>query len=284
MASGTEILLKSQNPDGGWPYRPGGSSWVEPTAYALLALGDDPQAAAAARRARAWLAKLERPDGGWPPRPDVDQSTWVTALVLLLDAGRGELGPRALAWVMGQTGRESTLLHRVRMRLLGASSEYEAAPPAWPWYPGTAAWVVPTSLTMLALRKVQNRRPDPRVAARIEEGRRFLLVRRCADGGWNHGSSRALGVQSNSYPETTGLALLALDGVPPERLKSSLHTAERHLQNCRSGEGVAWLVMGLLAHGRSVLPGSVIRVATLVDAALLVLARRAAEGHNALLR
>ncbi len=282
MADELTTLLSHQNPDGGWPYRPEGSSWVEPTVYALLALGDHPQAAEAVGRGRQWLKKLERADGGWPPRPEVQESTWVTALVVLLDGGQGELAPRGVEWLLNQTGRESTLLHRVRMRLLGASSEYEAAPPAWPWYPGTAAWVIPTSLSILALRKAHKRRPEARIANRIEEGRRFLMVRRCADGGWNHGSSRALGFQSNSYPETTGVALLALEGTPPEKLSSSLLTAERHWRECRSGEGTAWLLMGLLAHKRPPQPRTV-RVATVMELALLMLARRAGEGVNAFL-
>ena len=33
-----EVLRNNQNPDGGWAYFPGKRSWLEPTAYALLAL------------------------------------------------------------------------------------------------------------------------------------------------------------------------------------------------------------------------------------------------------
>lgn len=283
MPNELDIILGTQNPDGGWGYRPGGSSWVEPTVYALLALVGEPKAADAIRRGRAWLRDLERADGGWPPRPEVRESTWVTALVLLLDGGRGELAPRAAEWLLRQTGREATLLHRIRMKLLGVPEDYEAAPPAWPWYPGTAAWVVPTSISILALGKVAKRRPAREIALRIEEGRRFLLVRRCADGGWNHGSSRALGFQAFSYPETTGLALLALHGVPAQRLTASLLAAERLLRDCRSGEGVAWLAMALMAHGRNPIPPAPIRIDTLPDAALLALARRAAQGGNVFL-
>lgn len=276
-----EALARAQNADGGWGYLPGGPSWAEPTVDALLALaaaGGDPQAM---RRGHAFLARLRRPDGGLAPGPAVEESTWVTALYLLLDDAQGD--EKALQWVLRQTGRESTLLHRVRMKLLGVREEYEAAPPAWPWYPGTAAWLVPTAVTLLALRKFAARRSDPRIVERIREGERFLFVRRCADGGWNHGASRALGFQSFSYPETTGLALLALAGARPPDLERSLATAERHLERCRSWEGIAWLDMGLRAHGRppAALPEAPVR--TVMDMALRLLAERAARGANPLL-
>ncbi len=276
-----EALVRAQNADGGWGYVPGGPSWAEPTVYALLALATAGSEAEILRRGYAFLARLRRPDGGLAPGLAVEESTWVTALYLLLE--QDTMDEAALEWVLRQTGRESTLLHRVRMKLLGVRDEYEAAPPGWPWYPGTAAWLVPTAVTLLALRKAVRRRPDPRVTERIRQGERFLLVRRCADGGWNHGASRALGFQSFSYPETTGLALLALAGGRPPDLKRSLATAERHLARCRSWEGIAWLDMGLRAHGRppAALPDAPVR--TVTDAALRVLAQSAAAGRNPLL-
>ena len=91
-------------------------------------------------------------------------------------------------------------------------------------------------------------------AKRIQQGRSFLLARRCRDGGWNHGSTRALGYDSDSYPETTGMALLALHGVSAVPMDDALRVAERHLENCQSQEAASWLTLGLLARGRSPAP------------------------------
>src|SRR5438876_8270214 len=88
MVGNSQKLLDLQNGDGGWSYRRGGGSWTEPTCYALLALAADGLAASeAARRGARWLSAMRRADGGWPPRETVPESTWVTALVLLLPEG-----------------------------------------------------------------------------------------------------------------------------------------------------------------------------------------------------
>ena len=282
--SGSECarLLAAQSPDGGWGYR-GGSSWTEPTAYALLALnGRQAEAAPAIDRARRWLAANQRADGGFAPRPSVEESTWVTALAVLAGAVRGDAGGRAAEWLLAQSGEESKFLYRLRQWMSNTKPEaMEEGLPGWSWYPGTAAWVVPTSLTMLALQKIGRRDTDPRIHGRIEEGRRFLLAHRCDDGGWNHGSIRALGFQAVSYPETTGIALLALHGTEAARLEKSVAKAEEHFRNCRSLEGLSWLQLGLMAQGRTApaMPAD-IGAHTLLDVALAILAARAREGRN----
>src|SRR6185503_13125857 len=116
-------LATAQNPDGGWSYR-SGSSWVEPTVYALSSLLIQDPSSSSLERGVAWLRRLQRSDGGWPPNAAVHQSLWVTALVALLPAGLlgADAHRRALDWVMEQTGQESTLTHRLRQWMLGNAS------------------------------------------------------------------------------------------------------------------------------------------------------------------
>src|SRR5579863_2252714 len=109
MKSNSEELLDRQNPDGGWSYLRGGGSWTEPACYALLALVSDGHASSdGVRRCVRWLASLQRTDGGWAPREGVDQSTWVTAAVLLTppEIATGLDRERASAWLLEQTSRE----------------------------------------------------------------------------------------------------------------------------------------------------------------------------------
>ena len=83
-----------------------------------------------------------------------------------------------MVWVLLQSGNESSFLFRLRMRLLGLTPPAEQEFEGWPWYPKTSGWVGPTSLSILALRKIGTL-VDIRIAAetdrRIEQGRRSYL-------------------------------------------------------------------------------------------------------------
>lgn len=244
-----ESLISRQNHDGGWPYIRG-KSWTEPTVYAILSLlaaGDR----TAAQRGMAWLRSTQRADGGWSPQQDVDESNWATALAALLPpAALGERAHRAaITWLMGSTGFESTFEFRLREWLLGNRPGREVEFAGWPWFPGAAAWVGPTSIAILALEKEYRRRPLLGIRERIDAGRKFLLLRACGEGGWNHGSVRALGYESKPYPETTGMALVALRGVRVSQVERSIEVARQFLTECRSADAQNWLRLGLSAHG-----------------------------------
>jgi hypothetical protein len=211
----------------------------------------------------------------------VDQSTWVTALIGLLPIEETS----TIDWLLRQTGRETTLAYRLRQRLLGFQPGSEANASGWPWFPGSAAWVTPTALTILALEKIPRQEFTDEIEGRVESGRRFLLSHMCADGGWNHGSSHVLGYESDSYPETTGQALLALRGSRAPKIPQAIAAAERHLQRCRSAEGLAWLQMGLLAHGRSIPDAGRFNAPcrTTMDTALTAILEQARQGANSLI-
>ena len=87
MMQYSEDLLGRQNADGGWSYHRGGS-WAEPTCYAILALAASGAShTAEVRRGAEWLRRCQRADGGLAPRESVPESTWLTALALLLPVG-----------------------------------------------------------------------------------------------------------------------------------------------------------------------------------------------------
>ena len=155
----------------------------------------------------------------------------------------------------------------------------------WPWYPGTAAWVTPTCLGILALKKCYWRRPSTALRERIDEAQNFLFWRRCADGGWNHGSAQALGYNSDSYPETTGQALLALAGTDAAKLEATFTLAQRFFREQRSSGGAAWLRLGLLAHQQTPAAAPIFSMPcrTVPDIALTHIAEAAEQGYNVFL-
>jgi Prenyltransferase and squalene oxidase repeat len=277
-----EDLLNRQNADGGWGYH-GGESWTEPTCYALLALAaGDLASSGAARRGINCMARCRRPGGGLAPRESVAESTWLTALALLLPSALygGEDRRGAGNWVLAQTGRESGWIFRLRIWMLGASSQDSFAFDGWPWFPGTAAWVIPTALSILALEKLDREAGTSQFKNRIAQGRAFLLARRCKDGGWNHGSTKALGYDSDSYPEATGIALLALHGSGGADVDRAVGRGEQHLAMCRSSEAANWLKLGLLAHGRRPAAPQLPEHGTTMEIALSGLADAALRGRN----
>lgn len=264
-------LLSQPNADGGWAYTRG-CSWAEPTVLALLA-----HHAVGIRNSNyeaglKFLHSLAAPDGGYRPHVAVSESTWVTAAATLLpenDLGKRQYR-RAIEWLKGQTGRESGWRYRLERRLTGNT---ERNPEAWPWFPGAAAWVIPTAFGIFAFEKARAQEPDPELDGRILTAQEFLLARMCADGGWNHGSNRALGKDGDSYPETTGLGLLALASAPRSpQLERAKTAAARHLAANPGAEGRAWLTLGLAAHGVRVAVPSTLAVHTVVEEALTSIA------------
>jgi squalene cyclase len=249
----TGFLLNKQNPDGGWPYMNGGS-WTEPTVYAVLALLAAGEAAPA-KRGIAWILRTARPDGGWASRPGVGESSWVTALPTLIP--EEYLGQqtkrRAIEWLVGTRGEDTTAIYALRERLLGRAASADCAHPGWPWTAGAAAWVAPTAAALIALEREQRRRPSLRgvgaIAERAAAGRSFLLAHMCAEGGWNHGATNAWGYDMAPYPETTGMALLALRGVSAPQMERAIAAARSFLAT-RSADGQNWLRLGLNAHGQ----------------------------------
>ena len=275
-------LLDIQQSDGGWAYSTQ-SSWCEPTCYAILALRASGGPEKAIGRACEWLARRQRRDGGWSPGSAVEKSTHVTSLAVLALSGMEEyqgFADGGTHWLLSQAGAESSVWARAARFVMGTRSsatEHEG----WPWFPGAAAWVIPTSLAICALSRQRQGKYGAEIGPRLSEARQFLLSRRCPDSGWNHGGLFRTGEVPDSYSETTGIALLALAGTPAAEIERSLRCGERHARSARSSEGESWLRLGLMAHGREMdTTGAGYRKWTVNQAALGILAEAAAEGRN----
>jgi hypothetical protein len=251
-----QYLLRTQNADGGWGYFPGKSSWLEPTAYAMLALHGDAGSPEALQRAWRLIEKWQLPDGSWCAGSQVQDGTWVTALAVTLCSVEGKAGPmlsNGVNRLLETEGAERSTLFQLMTFLGVARVEADTSHAAWPWRPGNASWVEPTAHTIVALKKAQVRLQARRVRDRVLEGEKMVLVRRCADGGWNHGSSRTYQVDAPSYPESTALALLALQGRRSE-VGSALEMAREFLKTTKSPLANAWLTIALQIWGETLPP------------------------------
>jgi hypothetical protein len=240
-----DFLLRVQNDDGGWGYFPGRRSWLEPTAYAMLAL-DGRADRAVLDRAWRLVESWQLPDGSWRPGADVaGPGTWVTALGVHLCCRRGQFDDRCsrgVRWLLGTEGREGRWFARLMAAIQPGGPDNDLAHHGWPWLAGTSSWVEPTAHAIVALRLAAAHYPG--VDGRVRDAEDLILTRKCRDGGWNYGSRRALGIDLPSFPETTALALLGLQARSGE-LGEEIRHARGLFRQTRSRLARAWLSIAL---------------------------------------
>ena len=227
---------------------------MEPTTYAMLALygtGSDQALDRSWKLVRSW----QLPDGSFRPSGEVKDGTWVTALAVTLASIRGvnDLSVHSsVDWLLGVVGAEHNIWTRTGSFLHLIKAKLDVSHEGWPWREGNATWIEPTAHTLVALKKVAGQYRTAEVQKRVRDGEDLVLSRRCTDGGWNYGTPNMLYLDLPSYPETTGLALLGLDGRKEREFTGALDLAERFRGDTKSSLGKAWLQIALRCHGRNV--------------------------------
>jgi len=254
LDSRLEFLRASQNQDGGWGYFPGKRSWLEPTAYAMLALHAASGSDAASERAWHLVRSWELADGSVRPGVEIADGTWVTALLVTLACVRqvhDENVARSVAWLLRVAGAEHNLLMRSFSYLNLLKTKLDVSHEGWPWRDGNASWIEPTALTLVALKKAACHFPSAELDHRVREGEELVLARRCSDGGWNCGNPNVLNFDLPSYPESTGLALVGLQGRGAKELAGPLEIGRRLRAETKSSLAKAWLAIALRLHGEN---------------------------------
>ena len=244
-------LAAAQNADGGWGYFPGKESWLEPTAYALLALAEEAESRAAVEKGSRLLHSWELASGGWKGCARVAEAHWATSLVITLHSTMGIYEgstQRGVDWLLSTRGAETRTVARLAHWLSPRTVEFDPALTGWPWEAGTSSWVEPTAHALMALRSVAARGEHAGLKGRVASAQAMLLERRCRDGGWNYGNRRVLGADLPSQPETTALALMALDGHPEIRWGEMLDRVARLWRDTASPLARAWLAACLLQY------------------------------------
>src|SRR5712692_3060459 len=252
LAPRLDFLRTTQNPDGGWGFFPGKQSWLEPTAYALMALHGDTASSQYFERGWKLMRSWQLPDGSWQPCAAVREPHWTTALAVTVHCLRGahdDAFRSGVNWLLETSGSENGLKFRLVHKLLPSVVELDPSFKAWPWRPGNSSWIEPTAHALVALKKASSAQSGSRLHDRISSGEKMILDRRCSDGGWNYGNRKILGTELPSYPETTALALLGLAGNRSLDVSSALAAAQRYLRDTRSPLAKAWLRVCLRSHG-----------------------------------
>jgi hypothetical protein len=218
------VLEARRRPDGGFAVGAQGSSELEPTAIAALALGGDD-------RARAWLEGRQRQDGGFVEangRSEGPTGAALAALVL-----EGDAAVRAVD-------------HAVARRGLPPPDAPDQSRRGWGWTADARSFVEPTCRVLIAARRV-----PPTEAGVPAEAVAVLAERQCTDGGWNHGIIIVLDDDLPGYVQTTALALVALEGETGPFVGDGLQFLRRAWSTEPGGLTTSQVAVAFRLHGLS---------------------------------
>lgn len=251
-----QFLTQTQNPDGGWGAKKDKRSNTEATSLALLALSafTSGPIEEKIKRALNWLITRQNPDGSWPLADSSKERSWTTALATLSLAHFTSHLQNSLlgaAWLVGQKG-ESGFLLSLLYRLAPQKISVKLNPllTGWPWTIGTFSWVEPTAYSLIALKKVKPYLKDKQAIERIRQGEMLIYDRMCKGGGWNYGNSEVLGENLWPYPDTTALALIALqDHLDSELNQLSIKSLKKMLTENQSGLAISWSIICFFLYG-----------------------------------
>jgi hypothetical protein len=234
-------LRVARNADGGWAYHSGKRSRIEPTCWALLALGQaetvapDFDVLRRLPRHRGWIVDSV----GAPPNHAFNA---IAALTLLQSASPDPLAEALVKLLVASKG----------MRLQPQPAiPLDSTLQAWSWVEGTFSWVEPTAWCVLLLKQGLARRPYPEAAERVRIGEEVLKDRACRGGGWNYGNSNVYGQDLQPYVPTTALALLALQDLRTEAVVArGLEALQRDVLSERSAMALSLAILCLRVYGR----------------------------------
>ncbi|HVN79790.1 MAG TPA: hypothetical protein VMW38_12385 [Terriglobia bacterium] len=211
-----DVLINSQNPDGGWGYSSGKRSALEPSAYAFLALRSSASQSNAFMRALQFLRDRQLECGGWPVNTvSLEPEAWVTALVgmaLHSVEGFSQACKRSAEYVLRSFARmQIDWITRLR-DWIGLQHQLNVDPHlgGWGWTTQTAKWLEPTCMALIFLNRVKTKMNSPHLDDVLSESEQMTYSRMCRGGGWNYGNVQVLGEQLRPFALTTALALIAL--------------------------------------------------------------------------
>jgi hypothetical protein len=158
----------------------------------------------------------------------------------------------------GRFSREETKIIAERYR-------YDATIPGWSWTPRTTAWVEPTALFLIALRRTGVPAAQPKMKAGID----LLLDRRVPSGGWNFGNPFSRSFELEATVLSTALALSALGAAGLPATQPAVAAGLRYLRTRLAGDvstaSLAWALLALksFAAGAPDVPRTADRLARL---------------------
>ncbi|MGD9644122.1 MAG: prenyltransferase/squalene oxidase repeat-containing protein [Pirellulales bacterium] len=229
-----------------WGYHAHSETASEPVALAAIALVTAGRTAAAWPLLE-WLLARQNADGS--VGIDTAQATpgWPTAWATIAwreaqqsgdnDARFAAAVRRGVAWLLGVEGE---------LIEFSGAADHDTQIKGWPWVIGTHAWSEPTAMALIALVQAGYARHE-----RAHEAARLLHNRMLPEGGLNYGNTIVFGQPLRPHVEPTGLALVALAGVPDstDRTRKSIALLQSQLSAETTTVSLCYGLLGLAAQG-----------------------------------
>ena len=241
----TEMLKTRALPEGGFAMFSGGLYRPDATVWAVLSLaaaGSGGRTGDMIESGRSRLTASQLEDGRVSISSSNPESFWPTPLAILAWHGSEKHAkPRshAIDFLLKTSGK-----HWVKE--YGSPLAHDTSIKGWSWTENTHSWVVPTSLSILALRISGFGEHD-----RVREGIRLLMDRQLPSGGWNFGNTLTYGKELYPQADCTGLALSALaDCDSPGEVGKSITYLQSRVMQVRTPLSLGWGILGLGAWGR----------------------------------
>ena len=248
LARALDFIKANQNPDGGWGYRPGGDSLVEPTGLCALALfsGGD---RAASGRGLDFLKVCQKDSGAVGINPRDPEGSWMAYAALLAFHALGAAAEerRIRDWILSFEDASSRF-SPADIKAIATAYRFDASIRGWPWTANTSGWVEPTALFIIAL----SRAGVPATEKRIKSGVDLILDRKVPSGGWNFGNpySKSYGLEASVMSTALALAALGAAGVPEGRpaVGDGIRYITRSLVGDVSTASLAWVLLALKSY------------------------------------
>jgi squalene-hopene cyclase-like protein len=252
------LLVQSQNPDGGWGSTAGKQSNTESTSLGFMAVCSltGSGEAAAIQKAEQWLIQGQNADGSWSFAPGAKTPSWSTALATIALSESKDHSDRLVKagnWILSQEGSKPGILAKLILALSFQKKVVHLNDDliGWSWSPGSFSWVEPTSYFLLALKKIKTLLSAKAVQERIDQAELMIYDRMCEGGGWNYGNSAVYGDPLWPYPDTTAVALIALqDRRERKENQLSLRTLGESAQTVNSGLALGWSAICVSLYGQ----------------------------------
>jgi hypothetical protein len=250
-----DVLKRRQLASGGWSNNPTSTqASLEASCLATLAISSSPDLALTARQ---FLLRVQNSDGSWPAFEGDDRGgSWTTSLATIalrdfVPGIRAKL--EGFRWLVQFAGKESNWFWKWKFRTTDRHVQFDPDKYGWPWFPDSLSWVVPTSFAIVALNQIPSSSSAfGQAVGRVKLGKKMLMDRACPVGGWNAGNGVVYGTPLAPHWDDTAVALLALLDAKSEIIvRKAAQWLERTVHSVSSPWSLAWAILALAAHSRS---------------------------------